>query len=75
MTAADEARLDTVAVHGAVCSRCGAKLPHFEPAAEMTAGYYVAAAWCKFTNPGETYVCDRCMWSDQRYIAVYGEVE
>lgn len=38
----------------------------------MTAGYYVAAAWSAFTNPGELYVCESCMWADPRYIAVYG---
>jgi len=27
-----------------------------------------------FWNPGEHIVCDPCMWSDPRYIKVYGRV-
>ena len=30
------------------------------------------AGWDKFAHPGEKTVCDRCMWTDPRYVAVYG---
>jgi hypothetical protein len=36
----------------------------------LSAGCYVG--WLKFMNPGEHLICDACMWSDPRYIAVYG---
>lgn len=45
--------------------------------AEMSWGAYFVAAgsgWEKFANPGETVVCDACMWADPRYIATYGRV-
>ena len=56
------------------CSRCKEPIKDFEPpdADGMTAGYYLAAAWSKYANAGETHICDACMWSDPRYIAVYG---
>jgi uncharacterized protein (DUF736 family) len=56
------------------CSRCAEAIPDFAPPVdgEMTAGYYIAAAWQKYANPGEVYVCDACMWSDPRYVADYG---
>lgn len=57
------------------CSRCTKVIERFVPpdAGGMTAGYYVAAAWAKYTNPGEVYVCESCVWSDPRYIADYGD--
>lgn len=57
------------------CSRCGNLIPGFQPpaAGSMTAGYYVAAAWQHYVNPGEIYICDACMWKDPRYIADYGD--
>ena len=36
-------------------------------------GYYVAAAWKKYTRPDEIYICDTCMFADPRYIADYGD--
>jgi hypothetical protein len=61
----------------AICSRCnkdtGSPLPN--PSGGMTAGYYVAAGWKQFANREEVYICDACMWSDPRYIAVYGIVK
>lgn len=55
------------------CSRCLEAIKDFEPPGDgMTAGYYVAAAWGKYANPGEVYICDACMWADARYIADYG---
>lgn len=41
---------------------------------EFTAGYYLASGWKEFTDPGEVYVCDNCMWQDARYIKVFGNV-
>lgn len=59
------------------CNRCHQLIDGFRSPTEgeCTAGYYLAAGWMKYCNPGEIIVCDRCMWSDQRYIAVYGETE
>lgn len=56
-----------------LCSRCKKRIEGFcPPCGGMTAGYYVAAGWRKYVNPGEVYVCDACMWSDPRYVADYG---
>jgi len=38
----------------------------------MTMGYYLATGWPDFSNPGEEYICDECMFKDARYIAIYG---
>lgn len=38
----------------------------------MTMGYYLAKGWLEFSNPGEEYICDDCMFKDPRYVAVYG---
>jgi len=56
----------------AVCSRCHKDTGSPLPDGGMTAGYYVAAGWPEFANPGEVYICDACMWADPRYQAVYG---
>lgn len=61
-----------------LCDRCGKAIPHFsfDPTGGMTAGWYLTTGgWGKFANPGERAVCDECMWSDPRYIAVYGIVK
>lgn len=59
------------------CSRCGKIVDSPPPVksdvGSMTAGYYVAASWPQFANTGEVYICDECVWVDQRYIAIYGE--
>jgi hypothetical protein len=44
-----------------------------------SAGCYVVGGddshyWSRYANPGEHLVCDQCMWSDPRYIKVYGRV-
>jgi hypothetical protein len=63
-----------------VCDRCdkiieGIRTPHF------TGGFYEisydlpnlkASSWRPYVNAGEHIVCDACMHSDPRYIAVYG---
>ena len=57
-----------------VCSRCHHPIKEFRPPdGDMTAGYYVAAAWLKYANVGEIFICDDCMWRDARYIADYGK--
>lgn len=35
--------------------------------------YYVGPAyyWTRYSNPGETVVCDNCMHKDERYIREY----
>lgn len=37
-------------------------------------GYYVVdkKPWNRFADPGEKYVCDNCMWTDDRYVKVFG---
>jgi hypothetical protein len=59
-----------------VCSRCHKQVAgahQFENG--FTAGYYdIGGSWERFANPGERYLCDMCMWTDSRYIAVYGKV-
>lgn len=56
-----------------VCSRCHKPIADFAPPEQngVTAGYYVAAAWRDYANPGEFHICDTCMWADPRYIATY----
>jgi hypothetical protein len=56
----------------AICSRCNKDTGSPLPDDGATAGYYVAAGWLKFANPDEKFICDSCMWSDPRYIAIYG---
>ncbi len=60
----------------AICSRCKKDTGSPLPDGGMTAGYYHVGAgpsgWSQFANLGEVYICDECMWSDPRYIAVYG---
>lgn len=43
--------------------------------ATFSEGVYVvnAGAWAKYANPGETIVCDNCMWADARYKADHGD--
>lgn len=59
------------------CDRCGEKFDGSR-GEDFTAGFYDVsptdspAGWDKFANPGERVVCDRCMWADPRYVAVYG---
>lgn len=56
------------------CSRCHLPISGFvaPESVGFTAGYYVATAWPSFADPGDTYICDACMWSDPRYIRIYG---
>jgi hypothetical protein len=58
----------------APCDRCHEPIDGFRTERE-TAGYYDTSSeyWQQFANEGEEKVCDRCMWTDPRYVAVYGE--
>jgi hypothetical protein len=55
------------------CSRCDAQIEE-SGFPDMTAGYYDCRTgyWHKFALPGETFLCDACMFKDEKYIAVYG---
>ena len=59
-----------------VCDRCRQVLPKADRTEIWTIGFYDTTShdWARFANPGETVVCDACMWADPRYIAVYGHV-
>lgn len=56
------------------CSRCNKDISELvvHNSEGMTMGYYGAADWSAFSNPGEIYICDACMFQDPRYITVYG---
>ncbi len=59
-----------------VCDRCHQIVPHaIKDCHGTTGGYYEVShgQWHQFANYGEQYLCDACMWTDPRYIAVYGE--
>jgi hypothetical protein len=59
------------------CDRCKKEFDG-EQGPDFTSGFYQVGpsgkAWGQFANPGETIVCDVCVWNDPRYIAVYGTV-
>ena len=56
------------------CSRCGKQVEGYRDEI-ATGGFYDAKAWDQFANEGETEICDDCMWTDPRYIAVYGNMK
>jgi hypothetical protein len=63
------------------CSRCNVSIEvETDPDEIFTRGYYDVrptdspAGWDKFANPGETILCDACMWRDPRYIEVFGDM-
>lgn len=57
------------------CDRCGKSVEgmHMPGPYGMTAGYYdtTGLPWSKYANPGETKLCDNCMWADPRYQVDY----
>jgi hypothetical protein len=57
-----------------MCDRCKEKVKHASRTLHGSVGYYEVDAgwWHRFSNEGEKYVCDECMFKDERYIAVYG---
>jgi hypothetical protein len=59
------------------CDRCG-KMHDGIATMHGTSGYYWVApesAWQKYAQPGERYLCERCMWDDPAYIKDYGRHE
>lgn len=57
------------------CDRCHEAFEGFEDEGGTGGFYYVnKGVWASFANPFETVVCDKCMWDDPRYIAVFGKV-
>jgi hypothetical protein len=57
------------------CSRCAQNFIGYKTE-NATSGYYEISSleegWGQFAYEGETILCDECMWSDPRYIDVYG---
>lgn len=67
-----------------ICDRCGKTVEGIHTPADTekgipggTGGYYNVAppsAWTLYADVDENIICDECMWSDPRYIAVYGDL-
>jgi hypothetical protein len=59
-----------------VCDRCLKTIDGLESVdgsnITATGGYYKRAAWKKFMDDNESIVCDACMHTDSRYLAIYG---
>jgi hypothetical protein len=58
-----------------ICDRCGTTVegtetPHF------TGGFYnvIDGSWAQYARVGETKICDACMFTDPRYVQVYGKI-
>ena len=56
------------------CSECGIYLAKSE--GPTTAGYYDVSSgqWAEYAKPGQTILCDKCMWATPGYISAYGKV-
>lgn len=58
------------------CDRCQKNLTQLVNLSQnsFTIGYYEVGFgfWSQFADKDEVYLCDACMWKDQRYIRVYG---
>lgn len=54
------------------CDRCRKLVPGDE-SKHFTCGFYRRAGWAQFFNDREERVCDKCMFADPRYTAVYGK--
>lgn len=52
------------------CSRCR-RMVDGARSEVATAGFYDAAGWAKYADPGEEIICDECMFADSRYLADY----
>jgi len=63
------------------CDRCKTVINGFRDMAiksiAFTAGYYKVdnGYWERYGNVGEINICDDCMFSDARYIKIYGKME
>jgi hypothetical protein len=57
------------------CSECGLWLAKSENHG-FTCGYYDTSSgqWADYAKPGQTILCDRCMWATEGYQKVYGKV-
>ena len=58
-----------------ICDRCKRSIEGLRTGS-ATGGFYDIEAggwWAGFADPGEKNVCDDCMHSDPRYVAVYGK--
>lgn len=56
------------------CDRCHQTTKGFD-FGEMTSGYYDMTGWMEYKqDANEKRVCEKCMWSDPKYIHTCGEV-
>lgn len=59
-----------------ICDRCHRRISGlYDPETETTGGFYRVggnSSWGKYRNAGEKNICDKCMFNDRRYQAVYG---
>lgn len=57
----------------AVCDRCHRTVEGFESPNAVIGFYRMAdyGPWSRFARPGETLVCNDCMWADPGYSALY----
>jgi hypothetical protein len=59
-----------------LCDRCK-ELIKGQKTATFTSGFYLVGpghGWNRYSFPGEEYLCDKCMWTDPRYVTDYGTV-
>lgn len=61
-----------------MCSRCNTFITGSDSSDHLqgfTCGYYDLSGgnWKDFARQGEVYICDTCMFSDPKYIAIYGD--
>jgi hypothetical protein len=63
------------------CDRCGQEVEGVLDKCKstgviITGGYYIVAEgnWQEYQRDDEEYVCDNCMHSDPKYIAIYGDL-
>ena len=57
------------------CDRCNRFVEGEYGAWGVTKGYYWVAAgspWQRYSQPGERYICECCMWKDAGYIRDFG---
>lgn len=54
------------------CSRCGVTAIGHEDE-HATAGFYRVDGdtWGRYARPGESVLCEPCMWADPAYVQVY----
>lgn len=65
-----------VKISNLVCDRCKRKIRVIDEP-DLTGGFYrvqSGSPWNRYANPGESVVCDVCVWKDERYIKDFGEV-